>query len=71
MASKLTLNKIAENLIPAEGRKFVREKILLSKQNKPKINPVDQQQLIDFYSEDVKKLEKIVQKKLPWPNFTR
>ena len=36
---------------------------------KPKINLEERKILIDFYKEDVQKLEKLLGKKFPWKNF--
>jgi len=74
IASKLmtskTMHKIIDtNLFPTSTRKFVREKILFKHPQKPTINDEDRKILVDYYKNDVKKLEKILGKKLPWKNF--
>jgi len=69
MTSK-TMHKIIDtNLFPPLTRKFVREKILFKYPQKPKINEKDRKILVDYYNNDVNKLEKILGKKLPWKNF--
>jgi len=64
-----TIARIIERFIPASGRKFVKENLLMKNEPKPKINLEERKILIDFYKGDVKKLEKLLGKKFPWKNF--
>ncbi len=47
----------------------VRDKILTKKENYSKLDTESRKILINFYQDDVKKLEKFLGKELPWPNF--
>lgn len=51
-------------------QKFGAKKFLISSKNKPKINDVDSELLIKYFSSDVKDLEKLLDKKLFWKNFS-
>jgi len=66
--SKFTL-RITKKIIPKFGRRFVQDKILTNQENKPKIDSLTRNALINFYKNDVKELENILGKKLPWKNF--
>jgi len=57
------------NLVPFKTRKFIREKILFKSASKPKMQENDRRTLVNYYQEDVKKLEEILGRKLPWKNF--
>jgi len=63
------IKTIAEKVFSPEQRRVLREKILIKKQPKPKINSEDKKLLGEFYYDDVQKLQKILERKLPWPNF--
>ena len=61
--------KIAKKLISPSRREFLREKILFKKLPKPRMNQEDKETLIKFYRDDVEKLQTLLGRKLPWPNF--
>jgi len=63
-----TVKKIAK-LIPSSQRSFLKEKVLLTKRTKPKMGKQDREFLIKFYKDDVKELQKILGRELPWSNF--
>ena len=63
------VHQVADKTFPASARKYVRENILEKKQPKPKMEPSDKEFLINFYKDDVKKLEDLLGKKMPWKNF--
>ena len=63
------IKTIAERVLAPEQRRALREKILIKKQPKPKINPDDKKLLGEFYYDDVQKLQQILERKLPWSNF--
>ncbi len=63
------IHKVGERIFTASTRKYVRENILEKKQPKPKMEQSDKDFLINFYKEDVKKLEDLLGKKMPWRNF--
>lgn len=56
-------------LFPFFFRKFVRDKILLKKSDKPIMLEEDKLFLIDFFREDALVVQKILKRKLPWTNF--
>jgi len=60
---------IAEKILSPEQRKILREKLLIKKQPKPKINQEDKKILAKFYYDDVQKLKQLLERELPWPNF--
>ena len=61
--------KIAKKMVSQPTRKFLKHKFLLKKQPKPKMNEDEREVLVKFYYDDVKKLQTILGRKLPWPNF--
>ena len=67
-----TANKLARKVIPNKGRRLFGKKILLTKDTtKPEMNKNEKEFLIDFYSDDVKKLKVLLGRNLPWPNFEK
>jgi len=65
-----TAHKLAEITLPSSVRKYIRENILEIKQpEKPKIIQSDKEFLINYYKTDVKKVEDMLRKKMPWRNF--
>ena len=64
-----TIRRMSERIISPSVRRLLREQILLKKQPKPKMDQEDRDILIKFYKEDVKNLEKILGRSLPWKNF--
>ena len=64
-----TVSKIAKRTLPTKTRRLLSEKLLFKKQPKPQMNQEDRDSLIKFYQDDVEKLQNILGRKLPWPNF--
>jgi len=64
-----TLRPIVKNLLPLSLRKSLRTKFIIKKMPKPKMNQDDKDFLVKLYREDVQKLETLLGRKLPWPNF--
>jgi len=62
-------SKIIKKIIPQSILYNVRDKILTKKENYSKLDTESRKILINFYQDDVKKLEKFLGKELPWPNF--
>ena len=61
---------LVRRLIPNSGRIFLQERILTKQEGrKPKLTPQDREFLKNYYREDVKKLETLLGRKLPWKNF--
>ena len=57
-------------IIPQESRKFFRKKFLTQEYTKSKMNEEDKHTLIDFYKDDVLKLQNILHHQFPWKNFS-
>jgi len=64
-----TVNKISKSILSASTRKYLREKFFLRKGTKPLMKQQDREFLTNFYRDDVKKLQTMLGRKLPWPNF--
>ena len=63
--------KIVRSFIPSSGRRFIENKILKKKTtNKPNMTEQDREFLINYFKEDVKKIQILLNKKLPWKNFS-
>ena len=65
-----TASKITKKILSSSIRKIIRERILVGKKPKPEMDPQDRSTLVKFYEEDVKKLETLLGRKLPWKNFS-
>jgi len=61
--------KISRTILSPSSRKFLRNKFLLKKQLRPKMREDDREILVKFFYNDVMKLQKILGRKLQWPNF--
>ncbi len=61
------LFKFARRFIPQSLRWEVRQKVLLKKEEKPKLADEDRAILEDFYREDAENLQVLLKRKLPWP----
>jgi len=66
-----TISKFSKLFLPFSTRKFLRQKILTKKQEKPILEENDRKILYEYYHDDVKKLKNILTKDLPWPNFQK
>ena len=64
-----TVSKVAKRVIPSSIRVSIREKLLVEQKSKPQISNEDREALMKFYNEEVKKLQQMLGRKLPWPNF--
>jgi len=64
-----TLRPIVKTLLSPSLRKSLRAKFIIKKMPKPKMNQDDRDFLVKFYREDVQKVETLLGRKLPWPNF--
>ena len=62
--------KIVRSFIPSSDRKFIENKILKKKIPKPNMKEQDREFLISYFKEDVKKIQILLNKKLPWKNFS-
>jgi len=64
-----TFTDIARSTLPKSSRDLILKKISKSSMEKIKLDKNDKQLLIEFFYNDVKKLEKLLDRELPWPNF--
>lgn len=60
----------AQKFVPSSTRKMIKENILTRKKSKPIMEQKDRSFLINYYKDDVKKLEDLLGRKLPWKNFS-
>jgi len=60
---------IAKKIMSSTTRRLLKDKVLLKKSPKPKMDEKDRDILINFYREDVEKLQTLIGRKLPWANF--
>ena len=64
-----TISRATEALIPFSLRQRVRNAVLVKHVPKPPMDPKAREFLIEYYWEDVRRLESILGKRLPWRNF--
>jgi len=69
LVSSSKLSKLSQNLLPNSTRLFIREKLLVKKQSKPKMDDREKEDLTNFYREDVAKIQTLLGRDLPWKNF--
>jgi len=69
MLRNKTITKMARKVIPSSARRFLREEILVKKPPKPKMAEEDMETLVKFYHDDVRRLQTVLKRKLPWTNF--
>jgi hypothetical protein len=65
----LAISRAAEALIPYRVRKSIRNALLVKPASKPGMNPATRERLVDYYRDDVRRLEGLLGRRLPWPNF--
>jgi hypothetical protein len=63
------ISRAAESLIPFKLRKFVRNTLLMKPAAKPRMDESSRAFLIDYYRDDVCRLESLLGRRLPWRNF--
>jgi hypothetical protein len=64
-----SISRATELLVPATLRKAVRDRLLVKRGAKPAMEPEAREFLREFYSDDVRSLERLLGRKLPWRNF--
>ncbi len=69
MLRNKTITKMARKVIPSSARRFLSEEILVKKPPKPKMAEEDMETLVKFYHDDVRRLQTVLRRKLPWTNF--
>lgn len=63
------ISQAAEVLIPTGLRRFIRETFLVKKVPKPKMDQATREYLQRYYGDDVKRLQALLGRPLPWRNF--
>lgn len=66
----LAISRAAEALIPFRVRKSIRNALLVKPAAKPEMKPATRARLVEYYREDVRRLEGLLGRRLPWPNFS-
>lgn len=64
-----TISRMSEALIPFQLRKRVRNALLVRHVQKPEMDAAAREFLIDYYRHDVRFLEELLGRRLPWRNF--
>ncbi len=62
------IRKTTANLFSVSTREFFK-RFIVKKSTKPKMLEEDRKKLVEFFQEDVRKLENILGRKFPWPEF--
>jgi hypothetical protein len=65
----LAIARAAEALIPYRMRKSIRNALLVKPAAKPELKPATRERLVRYYLDDVRRLEGLLGRRLPWPNF--
>ena len=63
------VSKTSHHFIPKQARDFIRYRLFMKKEPKPKLERQDVDSLVEFYRNDVLLLENVLKKKLPWTHF--
>ena len=63
--------KVVQKIIPKSGRLWLKSKLIEKDTNasKPKMEPKEREFLKNYYKDDVRNLEILLGRKLPWKNF--
>ena len=63
------LSKVTKRILPQPTRTFLRNNFFIKDGVKPKMEKEERDFLINFYRDDVNKLQTLLGRKLPWVNF--
>ncbi len=63
------ISRASEALIPYGLRKWIRNAFLVKQAQKPAMEPEAREFLVSYYRDDVARLERLLGRRLPWPNF--
>lgn len=64
-----SISRAAEAFVPYRLRKLVRNALLVKRVPKVPIDPAAREFLVDYYRDDVRRLERLLGRRLPWKNF--
>ena len=60
---------MAKKILSPSNRRVIRDKLLMKTQPKPEMDPKEREFLKKLYYDDVKNLQTLLGRKLPWKNF--
>ena len=63
------ISRLAKKFLSPSTRLVLRDTLFVKTQTKPKMDQKDRELLINFYYDDVKNLQTLLGRKLPWKNF--
>ena len=64
-----TVRRVSERLLSPSKRRFLKEHFLLKEVLKPEIEEKDRKLLVNYYIQDVQKIEQLLGRELSWKNF--
>jgi hypothetical protein len=64
-----SISRFVEASVPYRLRKFVRNALLVKQAPKPRMDPKAREALVRYYRDDVRRLEVLLGRRLPWRNF--
>jgi len=64
-----TIESLSKKILPNKTKDFLSDSFLFKNEPKPIMSKDERTLLIDYYKEDVSKLQNILGCKLPWKNF--
>jgi Sulfotransferase domain len=64
-----SISRFVEASVPYRLRKFVRNALLVKQAPKPRMDPKAREVLVRYYRDDVRRLEVLLGRRLPWRNF--
>ncbi len=63
------ISSLAKKILSPSTQRVLRDTLFVKSQPKPKMDQKDREFLIKFYNDDVKNLQTLLGRKLPWKNF--
>jgi len=67
--TSIKIGSLAKKILSPSNRRVLRDKLLVKTQPKPEMAPNEREFLRKFYYDDVKNLQTLLGRKLPWENF--
>jgi hypothetical protein len=64
-----SVSRATEAFVPYRLRKLVRNAFLVKRVPKPRMDAAAREFLVDYYADDVRRLERVLGRPLPWRNF--
>jgi len=63
------ITKIAKKVLDPKSRTFLKNTVLSKPNPKPVMGPKEKEILVEYFQEDIKNIETLLGRKLPWHNF--